>query len=161
MNTVQVTNDDDVTIDLGVVLRALWRARRRIALVTLAAAVISYFGLSAMTPSYKSDARIVIETHDLLVGQQDRPGESERAILDEQGIGSQVQLLTSRDIARRVIASLHLTEDSEFRSSGLLQSLLGVVGLGRDEAAASSEEKVLEKFFDHLNVFQQIGRAHV
>jgi uncharacterized protein involved in exopolysaccharide biosynthesis len=149
MNTVQVTNVDDVTIDLGVVLRALWRARLRILLLTLAAAVASYVGLSMMTPSYKSDTRLVIETHDLPVGQQTRQGEAERALLDEQGVGSQVQLLTSRDIARRVVASLDLMKDPEFAGG----SLLGLLGLGRG-SGGSSEERVLEKFIEHLNVFQ-------
>jgi uncharacterized protein involved in exopolysaccharide biosynthesis len=152
MNTVQVTNVDDVTIDLGVVLRALWRARLRILLLTLVAAVASYVGLSTMTPSYKSDTRLVIETHDLPVGQQARQGEAERALLDEQGVGSQVQLLTSRDIARRVVASLELMKDPEFAGGGG-GSLLGLIGLGRGPGG-SSEERVLEKFIEHLNVFQ-------
>jgi len=153
MNTVRVSNVDDVTIDLGVILRALWRARGRIAALTLAAAIASFVGFSAMTPSYKSDARVVIETREVPVGQQNRQGEAERAMLDEQGIGSQVQLITSRDIARRVIASLHLTEDPEFASTGLLRSLLAMVGLGRG-GDPTSEDKVLEKFTEHLNVFQ-------
>lgn len=153
MNTVNTTGVDDVTIDLGVILRALWRARFRILLLTLAAAVLSWVGLSSMTPVYKSDARVVIETRELPVGQQARQGEAERAILDEQGIGSQVQLLTSRDIARRVIAAMHLTEDPEFTSGGLIRSLLGMAGLG-GPAPASSEEKVLETLIERLNVFQ-------
>lgn len=154
MNTVQVTNVDDVTIDLGVILRALWGARRRIVLITVGAALVSFVGFSSMTPSYKSDARVVIEAREIPVGHPSRQGEAERAMLDEQGIGSQVQLLTSRDIARRVVASLQLTEDGEFGGGGgLVRSLLGMVGLGRD-GSASTEEKVLEKFYEHLNVFQ-------
>ncbi len=147
MNTVQVTNVDDVTIDLGVILRALWRARWRIAVSTLIAAVASWMILSAITPSYRSDTRLVIETHDLPVGPQTRQGEAERAILDEQGVGSQVQLLTSRDIARRVIAALGLTQDPEF--AGGSTSLFGLGGKG-----SASEERVLEKFVEQLNVFQ-------
>ena len=153
MNTVQVTNVDDVTIDLGVILRALWRARLRILLITLGAAIASAIGLSLVTPSYKSDARVVIETRDMPVGQQARQSEAERAMLDEQGIGSQVQLLSSRDVARRVIASMKLTEDSEFTSPNPLRLVLGLVGLGRD-GGSSSEEKVLETFTEHLQVFQ-------
>lgn len=152
MNTVQTTAVDDVTIDLGVILRALWNARWRVGLLTLAAAILSFVVLSSITPSYKSDTRVVIEARDLPVGQQTRQAEAERAILDEQGIGSQVQLLTSRDIARRVVAKLDLADDPEFASPGLMRSLLGLVGLGRD-GGGSSEEKVLEKFYEHLNVF--------
>jgi uncharacterized protein involved in exopolysaccharide biosynthesis len=128
----------------------LWRARWRILAITLGTAVISWFAFSSMTPSYKSDTRLVIETHEMPVGQSGR-GEAERAILDEQGIGSQVQLLTSRDIARRVVASLDLTQDPEFSGSG--NSLLRLIGLGRG-TSSSSEERVLEKFVEHLNVFQ-------
>ncbi|MDK9697147.1 MAG: exopolysaccharide transport family protein [Siculibacillus sp.] len=151
MNTVQVASVDDVTIDLGVILRALWRARVRIVLLTLAAAVGSWLVLSSMTPSFKADTRLVIETHEVPVGSANRQAESERAILDEQGVGSQVQLLTSRDIARRVVATLGLVRDPEFASGS--RSLLALVGLGGGEST-SSEERVLEKFIDQLNVFQ-------
>lgn len=154
MNTVQVTNVDDVTIDLGVVLRALWRARWRLLLLTLGAAVAAFVGLSLMTPSYKSDARVVIETRERPVGNQERQGEAERAILDEQGIGSQVQLLTSRDIARRVVATLGLAEDPEFTSGGFTRFVRGLLGLARDTGGGTPEEKVLETFYEHLNVFQ-------
>lgn len=156
MNTAQMAGVDDVTIDLGVILRALWRARWRLLLLTLAVAVAAFVGLSSMTPSYKSDTRVVIETREMPIGDPARQTEAERAILDEQGIGSQVQLLTSRDIARRVIASLGLADDPEFVSRGLLRSLLATLGLGagRDAGGASPEEKVLETFFEHLNVYQ-------
>lgn len=153
MNTVQATSVDDVTIDLGVILRALWHARWRILVLTALAAVAAFVGLSLMTPSYKSDARIVIEARDLPVGTQERQPEAERAMLDEQGVGSQVQLLTSRDIARRVVAALDLTTDGEFTSGVWTGKILALVGLG-DAGSGSPEEKVLEKFYEHLNVFQ-------
>jgi len=152
MNTVRTTNVDDVTIDLGVILRALRRAWLVVGLGTVLVAVLSFVGLSLLPPSYKSNARVVIETRDLPLGQQQRQGEAERAVLDEQGIGSQVQLILSRDNARRVIAALRLTEDPEFVSGGRLQALLGLVGLGRD-GGGSLEEKVLETFYEHLEVF--------
>lgn len=151
MSSVPATNIDDVTIDLGALVRALWRARVWIVPLVIAAAVASFVGLSLMPPTYKADARLVVEARDLAIGAGDRQAEVERSVLDEQGVGSQVQLITSRDIARHVVETENLVDDPEYHS--FLTGLLGRIGIGAP-GTGSGEERVLEAFLDHLNVFQ-------
>ncbi len=151
MNPVPATSVDDVTIDLGALLRALWRARLWIVPLVVATAVASFVGLSFLPPTYKSDARLVVDPRELPIGGTvDRTTELERAALDEQGVGSQVQLITSRDIARRVLETQKLVDDPEYRS--FLGELFGRIGLGG--SGGTGEERALEAFLDHLTVFQ-------
>ena len=150
MNTVHAPSVDDVTIDLGVLLRALWRARKWILPLVLVTAVASFVGLSMLPPTFKADARLVVEPRDLQIGVNERQAETERAVLDEQGIGSQVQLITSRDIARRVVSTQNLLDDPEYKS--FLLGLLASVGIGTP--VVPTEERVIEAFLDHLTVFQ-------
>ena len=150
MSAVHATSVDDVTIDLGVLLRALWRARLWIIPLVLLTAVGSFIGLSMIPPTYKSEARLVVDPRDLPIGGSDRTSEVERAALDEQGVGSQVQLISSRDIARRIVENQKLVDDPEFRS--FLGDLLAGIGLGG--APGSAEERALDAFADRLQVFQ-------
>ena len=145
MSAVNASSVDDVTIDLGALLRALWRARLWIVPLVALTAVGTFVGLSMIPPTYKADARLMVEPRDLPIGAgTDRQNELERAVLDEQGVGSQVQMITSRDVARRVVQSLKLVDDPEYRST--LGDLLGMIGFG---SGGSTEERV------------KIGRAHV
>ncbi len=150
MSAVHATSVDDVTIDLGVLLRALWRARLWILPLVLLTAVGSFVGLSMIPPTYKSEARLVVDPRDLPIGTSDRASEIDRATLDEQGVGSQVQVISSRDIARRIVESQKLVDDPEFRSS--LGDMLAAIGLGA--APGASEERTIDIFADRLQVFQ-------
>lgn len=150
MSAVHATSVDDVTIDLGVLLRALWRARLWIVPLVLLTAVGSFVGLSMIPPTYKSEARLVVDPRDLPIGSSDRASEIDRATLDEQGVGSQVQFISSRDIARRIVESQKLVDDPEFRS--FLGELLAGVGLGAAPGAA--EERAIDAFAERLQVFQ-------
>lgn len=139
---------DDVDIDLGVILRALWRAKFGLLLFTLFVAGATAIGLSMVPPRYKSEAKVVIEARDLPLDVRQRGAETERAVYDEAGIGSQVQLLTSRDLARRVVAATKLADEPEFNSAGGMLSRL----LGSRRGAA--EDRVLDAYFERLNVYQ-------
>ena len=145
---------DDVDIDLGVILRALWRAKFGLLLLTLFVAGATAITLSVVPPRYKSEAKVVIEARDQPLDVRQRGAEIERALYDEPGIGSQVQLLTSRDLARRVVATTHLADEPEFMGgAGLVSRLLSTVGLGRAQRG-SLEERVLDGYFERLNVYQ-------
>lgn len=77
--------------------------------------------------------------------------------LDEQGIASQVQLLQSRTIARAVIEKLNLKDSAEFdyaRDSSLLANTLSILGLSDDTSAVTAEDRVLERYYEKLRVYQ-------
>src|SRR5262250_2452686 len=53
-------------LDLGALGRALWRHRRWIIGLTLLAAGIAFIAVNLITPRYKSEARVLVETRDPL-----------------------------------------------------------------------------------------------
>ena len=76
--------------------------------------------------------------------------------LDAEAVGSQIQILTSRDLARKVIKTVGLQGNPEFdplaNGLGALERLLILVGLKRDPTRLSPEDRILESYFDRLTV---------
>jgi polysaccharide biosynthesis transport protein len=146
-------------LDLGALGRALLRRKIAIILPTLLAAVITLAVVSMITPKYKSEARVLIETREniFLRPEADKTQEPDAAV-DPEAVASQVQLILSRDLARNIIEKLKLGERPEFdpvlRGPSLVRTLLGFIGLGRDPISMTPEERVLKSFQERLNAFQ-------
>ena len=72
---------------------------------------------------------------------------------------SQVQLLTSRDLIRRVAEKNKLADLPEFDGSkiGMTDALLQMLGLGRDPLRVSPEERVIDIFLEKLLAFRSEG----
>jgi succinoglycan biosynthesis transport protein ExoP len=146
-------------LDLGELGRALWRKKHWIVGLTLLTAGVAFLAVNMMTPRYKSEARLLIETRDniFLRPEAERTGERS-ATVDQEAVTSQVQLILSRDLARDIIRNLKLGERPEFdpvlRGSSLVRTLLGIVGVGRDPMNQTPEERVLKSYFERLSAFQ-------
>src|SRR2546421_8835007 len=69
-----------------------------------------------------------------------------------------VQLVLSRDLARKVIADLKLGERAEFdpvlRGISPLRHMLTLTGLAKDPLKMSPEERVLESWYERLTAYQ-------
>jgi len=146
-------------LDIGALGRALWRRKLAILLPTLAAAVITLLAVYFITPKYKSEARVLIETREnvFLRPEADKTLEPNAAV-DQEAVASQIQLVLSRDLARDIIDKLKLGERPEFdpvlRGPSLMRTLLSFVGLGRDPVSMTPEERVLRSFQERLTAFQ-------
>src|SRR5437879_5600465 len=102
-------------LDLGGLGRALWRKKAMIAGLTLLAAAIAFLAVNLVTPRYKSEARVLIETRDNIFLRPDAEKTLDRTTtVDLEAVTSQVQLMLSRDLARDVIKKLKLAELPEF-----------------------------------------------
>ena len=102
-------------IDLGDLGRALWRKKRWIIGLTLLAAGLAFIAVNLITPRYKSEARVLIETRENIFLRPEAEKTLERnATVDQEAVTSQVQLMLSRDLARDLIRKLKLGERSEF-----------------------------------------------
>ncbi len=150
--------DEDVALDLKGILAAIGR---RIVFVVLAALVIgggTFFVMSSVSPRYEAETKILIENREPSISR-DQTGASDRVTIDAETVVSQVQLLTSRDLARRVAEKNQLADKAEFdgREGGLLETVLASVGLGRDRMRVSPEERVVDAFIERLKVFQVDG----
>jgi succinoglycan biosynthesis transport protein ExoP len=146
-------------LDLGALGRALWRRKAAIFGSTLAAAAIAFIAVSLITPRYKSESRVLIETREniFLRPEADKTLEA-GATVDQEAVASQVQLILSRDLARDIIEKLKLGERPEFdpvlHGPSLVRTLFGLVGLGRDPMSVTPEERVLKSFQERLNAYQ-------
>jgi uncharacterized protein involved in exopolysaccharide biosynthesis len=67
------------------------------------------------TPKYRGETRILIETRESVFTQPDtRNQPTENPLLDEEGVTSQVEIIGSNDILKRVAAKLDLAKLPEF-----------------------------------------------
>ena len=146
---------DDV--DLPTLGRALWNAKGWIVGLALGAGFITFVALSMVRPLYTSESRILIQNDESAFT---RPAEDTnrnplQQTLDEQAVQSQVQVLTSRDLALDVVKALDLPNDPGFAKDegvGLFRRILNAIGLR--PSPKSEEEKAANTFADNLEVFQ-------
>lgn len=146
-------------IDLGGLGRALWRRKFLIAGLTLVAAAIAFAAVNFITPRYKSEARVLIETRENIFFRPDAEKTIERGTtVDQEAVTSQVQLILSRDLAREVIKKLKLAERPEFdpvlAGPSLLRTLLSLTGIIKDPMDMTPEERVFKSYFERLSAFQ-------
>ena len=147
-------------LDLGALGRALWARKGRIIGLTLAAAAVAFVAVNLVTPRYRSEARVLIETRENIFL---RPDAEKNAVergtaVDQEAVTSQVQLILSRDLARLVIKKLKLNTLPEFdpvlRGPSLLRSLASFFGIIKDPMSMTPEERVLKSYYDRLSAFQ-------
>jgi len=146
-------------LDLGAVGRALRAKKLWVIVPTLLVAALTFAAVNLATPRYKSEARLLIEGREnvFLRPEAEKLGERDRAVIDQEAVASQVQLVLSRDLARKVIKDLKLGERPEFdpvlSGVSLLRQVLSMTGLAKDPLKMSPEERVLESYYERLTAF--------
>ena len=143
-------------VDLRGIGSALVRRKRLIGGVTLGCLALALAFSALVKPRYLAEARILVENQpSYLTGVEPQPREN--AVPDSEAINSQIQLLTSRDLARRAIKTLGLQGNPEFDpTAGGLSAIkrpLVLLGLLRDPSENGLEDRLLTSFFDHLAVY--------
>lgn len=146
-------------LDLGALGRAIWRRKRLIIGLTLLAAAIAFAAVNYVTPRYKSEARVLIETRDNIFLRPEADRTTERAAtVDQEAVTSQVQLILSRGLALDVIRKLKLGDKPEFdpvlRGPSPIHSVLALTGIIKDPMSQTPEERVLKSYMDRLVAFQ-------
>ena len=147
---------DAQDIDLAGLGRALWRAKAWVLGIAIGCGVVTFIGLSMMRPLYTSESRVLIQNEESAFTRPaaDQGREQERA-LDEQAVQSQVQVMTSRDLALQVVKDLELAKNPAFQKDagvGPIRRLINRLGLGGD-SEKSEQEKAADAFAEHLSVF--------
>ncbi len=82
--------------------------------------------------------------------------DGDKPILDEQGVATQVQIISSNEILKQVAEKLGLSQRPEFDEASnmsYLSHLLVLVGLKNDPTDIPVDERVLKKMREKLNVF--------
>jgi polysaccharide biosynthesis transport protein len=151
---IVVSGEPDMR-DLGCVL---WAKKTKILGITLLAAATAFAVVNTMTPRYRSESRLLLETREnvFLRAEADKNG-GDRTTIDPEAVTSQTQLVLSRDLAREVIKKEKLADNPEFdpalRGPSVLRVVLSLFGVVRDPAAMTKEERTLESYYDRLNVY--------
>ena len=138
--------------DLHGLGRALWRKKATILGVTLIAAAGAFVVVNAITPRYTSESRLLLEAREnvFLRAEADK-NQIDRGTIDQEAVTSQMQIVLSRDLARKVIKAENLAANPEFSALAPLEGLLNF--FGRDRSAMSQEQRTLEAYYERLNVF--------
>lgn len=148
-----------IDLDLAGLGRAVWAARLWIAVPTLLALAGSFALVSVRTPTYRSEARILVENGESSFTRPESDRSSgERAAVDQEAVLSQVQLILSRDVAKAVAQKLDLARKPEFdpalRSFNPVKQVLIFLGLAENPMRMTAEERVLRSYFEKLTAFQ-------
>ncbi len=156
MSGVQSTASD-VDVDLGRLFSSLARNWLRILTAALAITALAFVLAWTATPHYNAETRILIETRESVFTRPEGSGENERPILDEEGVTSQVEVISSTDILKQVAKELDLASLPEF-DPALKMSLVGrlmvIAGLKSDPAEVPPEERVLKAMREKLVVYR-------
>ncbi|MGQ0446362.1 MAG: Wzz/FepE/Etk N-terminal domain-containing protein [Beijerinckiaceae bacterium] len=142
-------------LDLGLVFEAAAARKRWLIGLLLAALVLIGAVLCLQPPMYRAETQVLIGPRQAgFIGLR-----SSVALIHGAGgfaASSQVQLIASRDLARRAIKDLRLEDNPEFDpvTRGLGPGLRALIFLGimRDPARESPEDRVLEAYSDRLRV---------
>jgi uncharacterized protein involved in exopolysaccharide biosynthesis/Mrp family chromosome partitioning ATPase len=156
----RVTRDQDVDIDLGQLVRAVWARRLRILTITALGAAIAFAGAKMMAPQYRSETRLLIEPRAPAFANTQTNDASAGPLLDELNIASQVQILQSADLIKQVINNLKLYDLPEFdaaASGSALSDILVKLHLKKNPLANPPEERVIDAFTERLQVYQVPG----
>ncbi|WP_274424714.1 GumC family protein [Chelativorans sp. YIM 93263] len=146
---------NDVDVDLGRLLASLRRNWWRIALVALVMTAIVYALLVTATPLYRAETRVLIEPRESVYTRPEGSVQNDRAILDAEGVASQVEVMTSLDLLSNVANELDLANHPEFESQpSRIDRILMAFGLESDPDNAASEESVLGTLSTNLDIYR-------
>lgn len=155
-----VASDQDVDIDLGQLVRAVWRRRLRILALTVVGAGIAFAGAKMVSPQYRSETRLLIEPRAPAFASTQTTDAGAGPLLDELNISSQVQILQSADLIKQVINNLKLYDLPEFDANAngsAITDILVKLHIKKDPLANPPEERVIDAFVERLQVYQVPG----
>ncbi|RWD64140.1 MAG: chain-length determining protein [Mesorhizobium sp.] len=146
----------DVDVDLRQLFASLARNWLRIVLVTLVVAGLAFAFAWLATPQYKAVAKLEIGPRESVFTRPAGTTIDDKPATDEEAVATEVQIISSPDILKKVAADLNLEKLPEFdealKMSALSRALV-LVGLKSDPFDIPPEERVLNAMHDKLNVY--------
>lgn len=144
-------------IDLRALGAALRRRARLLGGVVLAACLLIAAIVNVITPRYTAQSQVLLEHQETFFTRPDRVNVQQvdqAQQLDPEAVASQVQLITSRDIALRAVKALHLEGNREFDTPpNAFERVLVLLGLERDPSQESRDSRLVTKFLEKLVVY--------
>jgi tyrosine-protein kinase Etk/Wzc len=148
----------DAQFDLPALGAALWRKKWKILRPTILAALVTFGIVQLIAPKYLSESRVLIEARDNIFLRPNADKDIiDRGTVDQEAVASQAQLILSRDLASEVIAKLKLNENPEFdpvlKGISPIKAVLGIIGIVKNPASMTPQERALESYYDRLTVY--------
>lgn len=144
-------------IDLRAIGGALRRRLGLLVVVAVAACLLIAVIVNVITPRYTAQAQILLENQETFFTRPDRTNVQQTDVaqqLDAEAVASQVQLMTSRDIARKAIKQLGLEGNDEFDPKiGAFKRVLILLGLVKDPTQETRDARIVTNFLDKLVVY--------
>lgn len=145
--------DRDDEIDLLALLATLWRGKWWIALATVLAILLGgYYAFVVATPMYTASATVVLDNREEQV--VDLQNVMSGLSGDQATVNTEVEVLQSRGLARKLVAELSLLDDPEFNATlrpparfslGTVLSMLGLSTPPEPDA-----QQILDKTIDNV-----------
>jgi len=146
-------------ISVAEVLRGVVRRRRMIIALTLASFALAIGLVNYLKPVYTTEARVLIENLATPFDRAQAEQGQAPAAVDDRVVASQMEVIKSADLSRRVVAALKLDETPEFNSLlkglGTVRKIKLALGFGEDPRLKTPEQRALGVMVDGLSVYQQ------
>lgn len=125
---------------------------RRILLCALTITGLAFLLAGLSTPIFRGEARLLIETPGSALAPSGTPNRQTHGVSGEQGIASQLEVVSSSDILKQVATNLDLSKRAEFNqaSGSSLDRFLTSAGL---KAEIPAEERILQRMRDRLRIY--------
>ncbi|HEY1735940.1 MAG TPA: exopolysaccharide transport family protein, partial [Methylovirgula sp.] len=155
-----ITYDERTSeLDLRGLRRALGRKKRWIVWPTLLTIVGVGVYVTVTKPMYTAESQVLLENQENFLTRPQRAdvGTDNTTAPDPESVASQVQLITSRDLAARVVEKMGLVGDPEFdptaKGIGPISRALILVGLMRDPTRVPAEDRTIDTFEKRLSAY--------
>jgi uncharacterized protein involved in exopolysaccharide biosynthesis/Mrp family chromosome partitioning ATPase len=152
--------EPDVDIDIASLFVSLWRNKGRILVGSLVAAGLAYAVTLTVTPKYNAATRVLIETRESVFTRASQERSDINPVLDQQGIKSQVEIMTASDVLRKVAFGDEfknnldtLPEFDPAKRMSAIDRVLVMLSLKNDPQTADQQERVLAEMRKKLNVY--------
>ncbi|MEM8878029.1 MAG: GumC family protein [Pseudomonadota bacterium] len=146
---------EDADMNTFGIFGALWRYRWWIILPVAVAAIASVIFVLVETPRYQATAQVLIERQETSFTRPEGETTLGNTQFDQEAVASEVQVIKSVDIAKRVIREQNLADLEEFNpepdAPGLIDLVKSLFGSG--SSADKTEQYVLLRFRKHLDVY--------
>ena len=150
MNSSRVSHNEEVELDLKALMASIYGAKWKLLVSSFLVAALVGFMIFSQQANYSADARLLIAPQDAGFARSSVDSPVPVASADEAMFASQVQVLTSRDLASRVIDKLGIIDEPELQEGSLLSGIFASLGLGG--SSKDAKERAIENFAKRLNI---------
>ncbi|MGY6645008.1 MAG: Wzz/FepE/Etk N-terminal domain-containing protein [Salinarimonas sp.] len=147
----------DGMVDLREILLALRGRIKTILAITVAVAIGAIVFVLTATPRFAGETQVLLENRDSVftrtLSERELPG----GTIDEQAVLSQVQIVTSREVARETIRRLGLVGNAEFDPLvGPMDPITRVrtmLGIADGSFDGNEEDRIFDSYYRALMVY--------